>query len=145
MTHRLAQGKNNSRNTVQAGSSYLLNRLSFTCASRNGAQTAQLLEFRPTPARICTLTDGPRHWRCSPEGSLWCSGLCWSKDDTGSWAVAFCWVCVSRGTGRGLRNSPPGSSGHPRYWWATRRARSSCRNYCLRSAGGGKNTINQRQ
>lgn len=68
----------------------------------------------------------------SPEGNLWCSGLCWSKGGTGSWAAAFCWVCVSQGTGRGQRNGPPESSGRPQYCWGTRRARSSCRNCCSR-------------
>lgn len=74
----------------------------------------------------------------SPEGSLWCSVLCWSKGDTGSWAAAFCWVCVSRGTGKGLRNGLPGSSGRPRYCWGTHRARSSCRNCCSRPVGENK-------
>lgn len=74
----------------------------------------------------------------SPEGSLWCSVLCWSKGGTGSLAAAFCWVCVSRGTGRGLRNGPPKSSGRPRYCWGTRRARSSCRNCCSRPVRGNK-------
>lgn len=96
-----------------------------------------LRPLRPVkgPTR-CTAVCAPD--RCeasltgSPEGNLWCSGLCWSKGGTGSWAAASCWICESRGTGRGPRNGPPESSGLPRYCWGTRRARSSCRNCCWR-------------
>lgn len=71
----------------------------------------------------------------SPEGSLWCSVLCWSKDGTSSWAVAFCWVCVTLATGRDLRNGLPESSGHPRHYWGIHRARTFCRNCCSRPVG----------
>lgn len=69
----------------------------------------------------------------SPEGSLWCSVLCWNKGGIGSWVVAFCWASVSQETGKGLRNGPPVNSGHPQYCWEIHKVKSSCRNYCSSS------------
>lgn len=69
----------------------------------------------------------------SPEGSLWCSVLCWNKGGIGSWVAAFCWASVSQETGKGLRNGLPVSSGHPQYCWEIHKVKSSCRNYCSSS------------
>lgn len=88
----------------------------------------QLFQVRLLSVELC-LMDTERT-RGSPEDSLWCSVLCWSKGDTGSWLVAFCWVCVSQGTGTGRRNGPPGSLGPLRGCSGTRKGRGSGRNCC---------------
>lgn len=44
--------------------------------------------------------------------------------------MAFCWVCVSQGTGTGRRNGPPGSLGPLRGCSGTRKGRGSGRNCC---------------
>lgn len=88
----------------------------------------QLFQVRLLSVELC-LMDTERT-RGSPEDSLWCSVLCWSKGDTGSWLVAFCWVGVSQGTGTGRRNGPPGSLGPLRGCSGTRKGRGSGRNCC---------------
>ena len=67
-----------------------------------------------------------------PEGSLWCSVLCWSRGGTGSWAEASCWVCVSPRRWTGLRSGPLESGGPAQCCWGSHRERSSCRSCCSR-------------
>lgn len=100
--------------------------LCFTCGSPG--QPPQLFQVRLFSVELC-LMDTERT-QGSPEDSLWCSVLCWSKGDTGSWLVAFCWVCMSQGTGTGQRNGPSGSLGPLRGCSGTRKVRGSGRNCC---------------
>lgn len=87
---------------------------------RFSKKSVQLLQLRPLAAEA-------QQWPGrSPAGSLWCSGLCWSTGDTGSWAAASCWVCAPRQRGTGRKSSRPASSGRPRCWWGSRRATCSC-------------------
>lgn len=140
ITHTDSQGENSTSHAVVSGNSCLLI-WQHVCSSHvHLIESSKGSSLHSCSSLRCCLCGSVPDWCTasaagSPEGSLWCSVLCWSKGDTGSWGAAFCWVCVSLGTGRGLRNGRPGSSDHPRYCWETHRARCSCRNCCSRPVG----------